>query len=538
MMFITRIRNQVSEKIVDVYKIQEDLLVSQVSQGIEKGIKDIEAQLQLMAVAPEIINSSDRDTCNAKLQEFFEITNYHLGNLGRVNSAGIFDCSLNKALISTPASNLGSYVNELIEDPEHRTVLSHKIKPPGIVGYAAAIHVPVYDKNQNFTGTVGGAIYFNQVKDQYLQNIRFGNDGFAILYDDNGDILYHPDEELLGKNITDPDVVKRYQPNEILTTMLNRAKSQGSGRYEYAVDGIHKVAAYKTVDVPGRKMVAVVTLPLEEGNNVVNAVGLNRAFPTVNAILAISIGLVTFILLWTMLKTIEFQNAKDQFISLVSHQLRTPATAVKQSLGVIKEGYTESPEQVTQFINEAYESNEDQLVIIDDILNVAKIDAGKLELRPEEFNLTNLSSEVIRELHGLADAKSQTIETNLPNGDINITADKLKVKMSIQNLLSNAIKYTPEKGTISISMADTSKNVLLSVEDNGIGISQADSKNLFKKFGRISTDQTAGIQGTGLGLYLVKQFIEMHGGDITMEQVKPHGTRFTISLPKNPVFKN
>lgn len=228
----------------------------------------------------------------------------------------------------------------------------------------------------------------------------------------------------------------------------------------------------------------------------------------------------------------EVEMAKDEFLSLASHQLRTPATAVKQFLGLILEGYTKSKQEADTFLKDAYDSNDEQLLIIDDILNVAKIEAGKLELNADQVDLTQLVDHAVAELKASAKTKKHILTLEVPDHSITLSADKLKIMMSVQNLITNAIKYTPDGGKIAVTLTETSKHVTITVRDNGIGISRADQGKLFSKFGRIQTDFTIHVPGTGLGLYLVKQYIDMHGGAIRIQSKVGHGTAFIIELPK------
>lgn len=228
----------------------------------------------------------------------------------------------------------------------------------------------------------------------------------------------------------------------------------------------------------------------------------------------------------------EVEQAKAEFVSLVSHQLRTPATAVKQFLGLIREGYTRNKKEEKEFIESAYTSNEEQLQIVDDILSVAKIDAGKLALNKEPTDIGLLAQRAVDQLHASAHAKGQSLTYHHPKHAVTTLADSLKLSMVVENLISNAIKYTPDGGKISVELEDDKNHITLRVTDNGIGIDADGMKQLFTKFGRVQTDYTAKVQGTGLGLYLAQQFIVLHGGKITVDSKPGNGTQFIVKLPK------
>lgn len=233
-------------------------------------------------------------------------------------------------------------------------------------------------------------------------------------------------------------------------------------------------------------------------------------------------------------KEAEVDRMKSEFISLASHQLRTPATAVKQFIGLIREGYAETPEKTEQFLTAAYNSNEDQLAIIDDILNVAKIDAGKLQLRLEPTDMAELTADITAQLSGQAKSKNQSLTYVKPAQPIELSVDIIKMKMVIGNLISNAIKYTPDGGTIDVQLISHPHNIEIRIKDNGIGIGKKDQAQLFKKFSRIENEYTIKVQGTGLGLYLVKGLVELHNGTIHLESAVNKGTCFIIKLPKEP----
>lgn len=228
----------------------------------------------------------------------------------------------------------------------------------------------------------------------------------------------------------------------------------------------------------------------------------------------------------------EIEYTKNEFISLASHQLRTPATAVKQFLGLIIEGYTKGEKEKNSLLHSAYDSNEEQLQIIEDILNVAKIESGKLALKQENVDLNNLVSSMVSQVEVSAKTHKHKLKVLLPKKPVIIVGDELKIKMSVQNILTNSIKYTPDGGKISVVLKSTDNKAIITISDNGIGISKKDQTKLFTKFSRIKNDYTIKVQGTGLGLYLMKQYIDLHKGKIKLTSEEGKGTTFEITFPK------
>jgi PAS domain S-box-containing protein len=233
-------------------------------------------------------------------------------------------------------------------------------------------------------------------------------------------------------------------------------------------------------------------------------------------------------------RLLELNTAKDEFLSLASHQLRTPATGVKQYLGMVIDGYygnlTEHQENSLQ---KAYESNERQLRIISDLLLVARVDAGKVNIRKEPCEVVQLIREVLEEQQQQLKHRGQVIELNVPRS-LTVPLDRPYMRMVLENLVSNAIKYSPDDTPIVIAAKRTGKSVSLEVIDKGVGISKKDQRQLYHKFSRIQNARSAFVDGTGLGLYWCKKIVELHDGTLSVASntsKSHHGSTFTIRLP-------
>ncbi len=229
----------------------------------------------------------------------------------------------------------------------------------------------------------------------------------------------------------------------------------------------------------------------------------------------------------------RLDTIKGEFISIVSHQLRTPATVVKQYLGLILEGYvgSVSPKQL-QLIKEAYASNEEQIDIVDNILQVARIESGKIQLQAKHIDVVPLLKNVVSTFAASAEEKQQTLDISGTVDKCYVYADAAKLTMAIENLVSNAIKYTPNHGKVTLSARETTSKVILMVQDTGRGIAPEEIPQLFQKFMRLSDAEQSGIKGTGLGLYFAKKIIDMHNGTIFVKSQRNNGSQFIIELPK------
>lgn len=233
---------------------------------------------------------------------------------------------------------------------------------------------------------------------------------------------------------------------------------------------------------------------------------------------------------------VELNQAKEEFISIASHQLRTPATGVKQYLGMVLEGFVgDVPAEQRTLLERAYENNERQLRIINDLLKVAQVDSGKLRLRQTNADIAALVESVADEQRQPALQRGQTLQVSQVATDPHVHADADSVRMVLENIIDNAGKYSTAGTAVAIEVSDTKSEVCVKVSDNGVGVDPVDVPRLFQKFTRIDNLLSKQVGGTGLGLYWAKRIIDMHGGRIDYCPNTPAGSTFSISLPKRHV---
>lgn len=233
----------------------------------------------------------------------------------------------------------------------------------------------------------------------------------------------------------------------------------------------------------------------------------------------------------------RMNDSKDEFISLASHQLRTPATGVKQYIGMIIEGFLgEVPPAQREVLVRAYESNERQLRIINDLLKVAQIDAGKLRLNRRPLEINALVSEVVEEQRPIAKTRGHTLTFSPTKKPVYCLVDTDAFRMALENIIDNAGKYSIA-GENTVEVTSDGIEVHIAIADNGVGIESADVSRLFQKFVRIDNPLSTKVGGTGLGLYWAKRIVDMHDGRIEYHQNKPNGSIFVISLPISPQKK-
>ncbi|MGI9027583.1 MAG: CHASE domain-containing sensor histidine kinase [Candidatus Saccharimonadales bacterium] len=230
----------------------------------------------------------------------------------------------------------------------------------------------------------------------------------------------------------------------------------------------------------------------------------------------------------------ETQQAKDDLLSLASHQLRTPATAVKQYLGMILEGYTGAiSKKQLPALQKAYASNERQLDTINQILYVAKADAGRLTINPHTFNINMLIDEIALDVADTLEQNEQSLIIKRPRKKLKVYADDSSLRMVIENLISNASKYSHKGAKITVRTTVKNDSICIEIIDKGIGIAAEDFDKLFQKFSRIDNDLSLQVGGSGIGLYIDKVLIELHGGKIEVTSEPGKGSTFTINLPQS-----
>lgn len=228
----------------------------------------------------------------------------------------------------------------------------------------------------------------------------------------------------------------------------------------------------------------------------------------------------------------EMLNVKDGLISLASHQLRTPATAVKQYIELVLEGYVgKVPKAQRDMLEKAVKSNDRQLETIDQILYVSRLDAGRLRMQIEPTSIAALVRDIVAEQRPQFAQRKQKISVKLDTKIPDISIDRRYTRMCVENLLSNAAKYTHNGGKVFVVVSKQEDSVRILVRDTGVGIAQQDIGKLFDKFVRLDNDLSVQAGGSGIGLYLVKEIMRLHGGDVAVRSKEGEGTEFELVLP-------
>jgi signal transduction histidine kinase len=226
---------------------------------------------------------------------------------------------------------------------------------------------------------------------------------------------------------------------------------------------------------------------------------------------------------------------KSEFLANMSHELRTPLNAVIGFSDVLLEGtFGELNDKQTQYVNIVLGSGRHLLSLINDILDLSKIEAGRTDLELTTFDLEMAVDNTVTLVRDRAARHSLDLEVDVQPGLAPVVADERKFKQILLNLLSNAVKFTPDGGRISVRATRIDGSAEIAVSDTGIGIAPADQEAIFEEFRQVGSDVVRKREGTGLGLTLTRKFVELHGGTVRVASELGKGSTFTFTIPDRP----
>ncbi|MEK7166878.1 MAG: ATP-binding protein [Patescibacteria group bacterium] len=241
----------------------------------------------------------------------------------------------------------------------------------------------------------------------------------------------------------------------------------------------------------------------------------------------------TLIILHDITREKLINKMKSEFVTIAAHQLRTPLTGIKWTLEMIlNEDEGQINQEQKELLSKAYKSNERMIKLINSLLIVSNLEEGRFIYKLSEIQIEDLIQEIIENFE--VQIKNKNIECilNKPEKYLSkVKVDLEKIQMTLENLIDNAIKYTPQKGKIIISLKEENKEIKISVKDSGMGISKQDQEKLFTKFFRSEKALKTETDGSGLGLFIVKNIIEAHKGKIWVESEEKKGSIFYFTLP-------
>ena len=235
----------------------------------------------------------------------------------------------------------------------------------------------------------------------------------------------------------------------------------------------------------------------------------------------------------TLVQQLSAANeAKNRFLGMAAHDLRNPLTSIRGFSEFLSEGVvgTLTPDQL-DLVKTIHEASVGMLSLVNDLLDVATIESGQLNLKKEKTPLDQLVESSVKRTSLDAGTKGTRIEFAVREGELTSMVDPLKMSQVVENLLTNAVKYSPHRSLIRVELVEAGGTIRLSVMDQGPGIPENERSKLFKDFGRLSSKPTGGEKSTGLGLAIVRKIVDAHNGTIVAENLPQRGCEFRVMLP-------
>ncbi|MDD3486921.1 MAG: HAMP domain-containing sensor histidine kinase [Candidatus Moranbacteria bacterium] len=265
--------------------------------------------------------------------------------------------------------------------------------------------------------------------------------------------------------------------------------------------------------------------------------GITIMSVTVEAVLIVTIG--SFVISGVE-KVAEANILKTEFVSIISHQLCTPLSAIKWSMEVLeteREADCKFSEKQKMFLGNIKKSNEQMLKMVTDLLEVARIDQGRAIFEDKELDLSNLVEESVAGLMRSAKEKNVQISLRIEPGLSRVCVDERKIKVVLDNLIGNAVKYSKNGGKVEVGLKEENRRIVFSVQDWGVGIPKFQHSRVFEKFFRSRNDSRYRTDGVGIGLYLAKAILKHCGGEVWFDSEAEKGSTFYFRIPV-PAAKN
>jgi PAS domain S-box-containing protein len=225
------------------------------------------------------------------------------------------------------------------------------------------------------------------------------------------------------------------------------------------------------------------------------------------------------------------EEARHAFVAQATHELRTPLTNIRLYVETAIEDGEQDPQTRSKCLNVINGETRRLERIVGEMLSVAEIEAGSFKLRTEDVTITTVFEELEHDYAAQASDKEIELKFNLPPKYPLVKGDRDKILLALHNLVGNALKYTPHGGKVAVNVNTTGKNLIVEVQDSGIGISPEDAEKIFERFYRARDPRVGKITGTGLGLTIAREVVRLHGGDITVDSQINQGSTFTMTIP-------
>jgi signal transduction histidine kinase len=424
--------------------------------------------------------------------------------------------------------------------------------------YGAFIWVPVYEGDE-FRGAFIAIIKESDLKDRYV--VESNSSSYAYLIDDRGRILYEGDHnykrgalyvDIFGSNASGLQ--------EIVADQVNG--SEGNGKYLLLENGTiyeERLVSYSPIEWYNQKWSLALTSPSSEVDRLIVSVYLKLfivAMVSVLFIIFVSSFLVIILYNWSKSlekevgektqelkesneslraankKLKELDRLKTEFLSIVSHELKTPLTAMRTSSEFLRESDECSIPVRRQMLDIIIRNIDRQSRMVDDLLDISRIESNRMKFHKESLDIEETVNTSLEMLSAVIKEKSMNILVEIPDDLPQVYTDRDKLVQVFVNLLNNAAKFSKKNGNIRITAQDDSDLVRISVSDDGIGMSPEELEKIFDKFYQIDSTSTRKVGGSGLGLSIVKGIIEGQGGSIVATSEQGKGSTFIFTLTK------
>lgn len=549
-----RANNEVKDIVEQQFTSQQLLLNQQTSKGIEEFLNEKVLLIEIMAkqesqVPPDFFTSHFK-TIYEESSGFFAIQ--FINESGTVVSGYPEE---NLPLGFNLYENNQSWAFERVQK-ERETYITGGVEMfEGDLG--SFIWVPLFHEGE-FKGTILSIIKISDVTDRFLSN--YGSSDHVYLVDKYGMIMYDSSNELqIGKKYSDLKNESDLQQIAIFHEQING--TEGSGKYfEASIDDNEKerIVTYSPIEWRNQMWSVGITNPASDVDSLINSVYVKQgAFIGISGIFILAGSMWIILLLSKWNKTLEEEVAsktreikqsnellrsaniklkeldqlKTEFVSMVSHELKTPLTAMKTSAEFLKEDNCDSSIR-SEMLDLIIRNIDRQTRMVSDLLDISRIESGRIKFNPEITDLHEIANLSVKNVDILSKEKGIIIDVNLPQGLPPVRTDKDKLIQVFVNLLNNAIKFTPQGGNVEISSVEFDDFLEIRIKDTGIGIAPDHLDKIFDKFYQIDSTSTRKAGGSGLGLAITKGIIEGQGGTIRVESTPYVGTTYIFKLCK------
>jgi signal transduction histidine kinase len=540
---------EVQSIVQEQFNEQQLLLARQSTDGIEEFLNQKTTIIEILA--NEISDKSPGEVVTYFVNVYNETTDIHV--IEFINESGI-------VTLGYPEENIpfGYDLYENNQEGAFERARNNKetyISSPTFLlegGMGVFIWTPVYGSDE-FKGVVLVIIRISDISDRFLKNNESPREIYMI--DKRGTILYDSSNRFRrGRNYLERIGNESPELQQILHHQMNG--SEGTGVYIGMNGSEKRLIAYSPIHWRNQLWSVAVTSPVSEVDTLINSVYVKQGvFIGVSGIFLLmgSFSIILLLTRWNKSlelevasktseitksnellkqankKLMELDKLKSDFVSMVSHELKTPLTPMKTSAEFLLQ--SDPDVNIRKEMLELIIRNIDrQTRMVNDMLDISRIESGNMRFRKEILDIGEIINSAIETMKKQSEEKKINITTDIPNDLLKINADKDKLMQVFVNLLSNALKFTHDGGNVEIKAFESEKYIEVSVKDDGIGIPPDKVDKIFNKFYQIDNTSARPYGGSGLGLAIIKSIMEGHGGTIRVESTPGEGSIFILTF--------